>query len=469
MPRTLVVGLDSVPARLVLETWRDRLPTLRQLAEQGLAAPLRSTDPPITVPAWASMMTGLDPGTLGLYGFRDRADRSYERRAWASSARVTRPTVWEMAARHGRHAIVVGVPPSYPPRPRERLVQVCDFLAPGTDAQYTWPAELAREIQQELGDYPLDVEDYRAEDKLRIARECLHVTEQHFALARHLMTSRPWDLFVFVEIAPDRLQHALLSHIDPDHPRHIPGSPLGRLALAYFQTLDRRLGELIELAGNDTSVLVVSDHGARPLLGGIRVNEWLRREGYLVLDAEPDELVPFDPRRVDWSRTTAWADGGYVGRVYLNVERREPCGRLPPQHRERMLDELAEGLAAIPAPDGSALATDVARPEDRYPTCRGIPPDLWVYLGGLDWRAVGSLGPGPLWVAGNDTGPDDANHDFEGVVLLRAATVRSPTRPATPVDLLDVAPTLLDELGLPGAQELPGQSLVCPSVARANG
>lgn len=463
MPRALVIGLDSLSARLALGPWRGRLPTLSRLAEEGWAGTLRSVDPPITVPAWASMLTGCDPGELGLYGFQDRADRSYDRRVLASSTRVRKPPVWERAARAGLRSIVIGVPPSYPPRRLEGVLQVCDFLAPGTDGEYTSPPGLAREIEQRVGSYRLDVEDYRAHDKGRILRECAAMTAQRFALAQHWMETREWDLFVLVEIGTDRLQHALFSRVDPAHPRAVGDDALAEGTWAYLASLDAQLGALLERAPRDAAVLVVSDHGARPLHGGVRVNEWLRREGHLVLRDAPADGAPFDPRAVDWERTRAWADGGYVGRVHLNVAGREPRGCVRPEDTERLRDEIAAGLAAIEGPDDRRIGADAVRPEERYRTCRGVPPDLWVYFGALDWRAVGSFGAGPLWTRENDTGPDEANHDFDGLAVLRAPGWRMPA--SGTADLLDVAPTLLDLLGLPGGEGLAGRSLVAGATA----
>ena len=70
--RVCLIGLDSVPPALVFHKFWPHLPHLRRLATAGGAGVLASCDPPITVPAWATMMTGHDPGTLGLYGFQDR-------------------------------------------------------------------------------------------------------------------------------------------------------------------------------------------------------------------------------------------------------------------------------------------------------------------------------------------------------------------------------------------------------------
>jgi predicted AlkP superfamily phosphohydrolase/phosphomutase len=76
--KLLVIGLDCATPQPVFEHWRAELPTMQHLMATGAYGRLESTHPPITVPAWASMMSNRDPGELGIYGFRTRKDYSYE-------------------------------------------------------------------------------------------------------------------------------------------------------------------------------------------------------------------------------------------------------------------------------------------------------------------------------------------------------------------------------------------------------
>ena len=100
--RLAVIGLDCAEPTLVFDTLRDELPTLRQLTQEGWSSRMRSTHPPITVPAWSSMLTSLSPGELGFYGFRNRADYSYDQLTIASSKAVTAPRVWDIASQAGK-------------------------------------------------------------------------------------------------------------------------------------------------------------------------------------------------------------------------------------------------------------------------------------------------------------------------------------------------------------------------------
>jgi len=78
--------------------------------------------------------------------------------------------------------------------------------------------------------------------------------------------------------------------------------------------------------------------------GGICINEWLIRNGYLKLEAYPAVPTPIDKARVDWSATKAWGDGGYYGRLFLNVNGREPNGTLDPRDYEKVREDLIDAI-----------------------------------------------------------------------------------------------------------------------------
>ncbi len=401
----------------MFEAWREELPVLGQLMREGMYGPLRSCEPPITVPAWSVMLTGKDPGQLGIYGFRNRADYSYERMQIANSLAVTYPRVWDVLGEWGVRSVVVGVPQTYPVHPINGWL-VSSFLTPPTARQWTYPASLAQEVSQVLGGdpYEFDVMDFRTEDKDRLLEDIYRMTEKRFRVLHHLL-GKPWDFFMFVEIGVDRIHHALWKYMDPRHPKHVPGTPYQDAIREYYRYLDEEIGRLLDRLDGRTRVLVVSDHGAQPMMGGFAINEWLIREGYLVLKEYPDRLTPFIKAEVDWSRTVAWGSGGYYARVHLNVQGREPQGIVPPEAYHRMREELRAKLEATVDHRGRPLGTVVRTPEEIYQEVRNIPPDLLVYLGNLAWRSVGSVGLGRVHTFENDTGPDDANHDWDGIFI----------------------------------------------------
>ena len=401
-------------------------------------------------------MSSKDPGALGFYGFRNRADWSYDGLVFATSDRVGEDRLWDILSRAGHHCVVLGVPQTYPPRPLNGEMVSC-FLTPSTESRYTYPPELRDEIREVVGEYMVDVPDYRTDDRPRLLRDIGEMTRRRFRLARHLRDTRPWQFFMMVEMGPDRLHHGFWRFYDHDHPDYVPGNAYEQAFRDYYRALDGELASLIEPLGEDDAVVVVSDHGAQPMLGGILVNEWLMREGYLRLVEPPAEPTPIGGCQIDWDATRVWADGGYYSRVFLNVAGREPRGIVPLAEVEALRDELIAGLEALGDEQGRPIGTRVHRPEDLYQVVNGFPPDLICYFGDLSWRAIGSVGSGRIHTRENDTGPDDANHAKLGIAILAGPGM--PAELPQSASLYDIAPTVLQALGLPVPADMRGRRL----------
>jgi len=158
------------------------------------------------------------------------------------------------------------------------------------------------------------------------------------------MKEKPWDLLMAVEIGVDRLHHGFWKYHDAAHPKHEPGNRFVNSIRDYYVWLDNQIGTLLELVDGDTSVMVFSDHGAQKMDGGIAINEWLINEGYLVLEEKPNGIVPLEKVKVNWAKTRAWGSGGYYGRIFLNVQGREPQGIIPPsEYGTRRREPRADG------------------------------------------------------------------------------------------------------------------------------
>ena len=456
--KVMIIGLDCAEPSLVLERWRAELPTISALIERGAHGRLTSVIPPITVPAWSCMMSSRTPGDLGVYGFRNRSDHSYDGLYIANSTSIREPRLWDLATRAGQPSIVLGVPGTFPPRPLNGVMVSC-FLTPSTESQYTYPPILKREVEQVVGEYLFDCSNFRTEDKADLLRQVYEMTDRRFMLADHLLRTKPWRLFVMVEMGPDRMHHGFWKHMDPEHRSFVPDSPFAGSILDYHRHVDGRIAELLAHADERTAVLVVSDHGAKRMDGGIRVNEWLRREGLLATLREPNGVEGLRDVGVDWERTVAWGEGGYYSRVFLNVKGREPQGVIEPAEYEATRDDLARRLAAIPDENGDPIGTVVHRPEDVYDQVTGVAPDLIVHFGDLDWRSVGTVGGADgVHTFENDTGPDDANHAQDGLFVLAAPGVEPGLREGA--HLLDIAPTVLELLGIDSPEGMRGRSLV---------
>jgi predicted AlkP superfamily phosphohydrolase/phosphomutase len=460
--KVCLIGLDCADPALVFDRWRDDLPNLNRLMSHGVWGRLESTIPPITVPAWMCMMTGRDPGSLGIYGFRNRKDRSYNGLSFANSEDVKLPALWDILGRNGLQSIVLGVPLTYPPPPLLGYL-ISDFMAPDVESDYTFPPKLKEEVREVVGEYVFDVRDFRTTDKKRLLASVYEMTEKRFRLARHLISSHPWNFFAMVEMGTDRMHHGFWRYMDPSHRFHEPSSPYRDAIRDYYIAIDRHVGELVEELPDGTDILVVSDHGAKRMDGAVCLNEWLVREGYLVLKETPRSVTKFSPALVDWTKTKAWGDGGYYGRIFFNVAGREREGQVASEDVARLCDELTGKLENLADDEGRPLGNRVYRPEQIYAATEGVPPDLIVYFGDLHWRSVGSLGHNTFWLHENDTGPDDANHAQQGIAIIaRKGEVRPNAVHREGMSIYDIAPMVLDRFGI-AAPDGMGRASSAPS------
>jgi predicted AlkP superfamily phosphohydrolase/phosphomutase len=443
--KVLVVGLDCADARIVFDDFRTDMPNISKMMERGAYGKLRSIIPPITIPAWLCMATGKGPGTLGLYGFRHRKGYSYKEYWIANANAIKFPTVWDIAGAMGKKSCLVGIPPSYPPYPVEGWL-IGDFITPDVEKDYTHPPELKDEIRELIGEYIFDVV-FRTDDKDMIKDSLYEMTDKRIKLLEHLAETKPWDLFWFVEIGVDRLHHAFWKYYDKTHSKYEPESKYKDIMRDYYRKMDALVGRLREIAGEDCITFIVSDHGAKRMDGVVAVNEWLIKEGYMTLKTRPPAGTKLEKTDIDWTKTRAWGWGGYYARIFLNVDGREPMGIVSPDDYEDLVEELKKKFEEMLGPDGKRLGNRVFIPEELYGECEGDVPDLMVFFGDLFWRSAGTLGYDKVFLSENDTGPDDAMHDWEGIIV-----VDDPKREIGGVRLegasiLDIAPTIMKLLG----------------------
>ena len=439
--RVAVIGLDCAAPELIFHKLKDYLPNLSMMTEAGISGKLRSCDPPITVPAWMVMSTGRSPGELGLYGFRSRVPNSYNDIKIPTSQDIKFDTVWDILGKRNKRSIIIAVPPSYPPKPVPGLL-VTDFLTPDTNKEFTYPPGLKNDILRDFPDYKFDVK-FRKPEKKQILDEIYRMTDTRFRMAEKMLKEKQWDFFFMVEIGIDRIHHSFWRYIDEESHLYENDPEMKEKFISYFKMVDSHVGKMLEQFDEDTVVLIVSDHGAKAMKGAFAFNQWLIKEGYLKLNGNiPKQGASLDELDIDWSHSKAWAWGGYYARVFLNIKGREPEGIIDVRDVKKELEILKEKIKSIKGPNGEEWKTRVFEPEEAYPVVNGDRSDLFVYLDDLSWRTAGTVGYDTDYLLENDTGPDDAVHDYDGIYIM----YRKNKKIGKVIDstIFRIAPTILE-------------------------
>jgi predicted AlkP superfamily phosphohydrolase/phosphomutase len=392
--RHLVLGFDGADLELVLAIGESRLPNLFALMQRGVFAHQQSVMPPATLPNWTTFLTGVGPGRHGVFDFTTR--HGYRVHFSAGTVREA-PTFIAALDRKGLRCACVGFPATWPPERLQHGVFISGWDAPvafEADRSFVWPPALHDQLVRRFG--PLrfdDIDQFHAErpffhDQLgaRLADKVARRTE----LARYLLALRSWDVFAFYFGESDTASHNLYSLYDegsPRRPKEVSEDQRRGLVLVY-QALDRALGQLLEAAGPDVEVTVVSDHGSggssdkvlylnralaelgllrfKPARSEKRTSAWLKdqaltrvpprlrerlfRGGSAFLPSWLESRARFG--NIDMCGTVAFSDElNYFPSVHLNIAGREPAGIVAASDRERTLDRVSEALCSLRDPD----------------------------------------------------------------------------------------------------------------------
>jgi len=452
--KLFIIGLDCASPKTLFDDFRVECPNIKRLMDSGIYGKLRSCDPPITIPAWMVMSTGKSAGALGLYGFRHRKNNSYNDFWIANSYNIKEPKVWDIIAEKGLKSCIVGVPPTYPVQKINGCL-VSGFMTPDNNSEFTYPPELKEEISKNIGSYHFDVK-FRVDKKEKLLKDIYSLTRLHFKTVKYLIQNKIWDYFKFIIIGLDRFHHAFWKYYDKEHPKYEKESPFEDEMRKFYTYIDTEIGETLDMLDENTIVMIVSDHGAKAMKGLICVNMALEELNLLKFKTKPKPGTRIEEADIDWNNTYAWGWGGYNARIFLNLEGRELEGIINIKDYEKMRDLISEKLKEVTDDKGNPLTTKVFKPEELYEVIRGDAPDLIVYFDDLNWRSAGTVGYKSKYLKENDTGPDDAVHDWYGIYIIydpkkkigKNFGVRS---------ILDIAPTSLKLLGFDVNPDMEGK------------
>ncbi len=481
----LIVGLDGATFDL-LTPWMaaGHLPTMARLQQAGVSGVLASTVPPVTPPAWATFMTGKNPGQHGIFDFFQPRSPDPDRPQMVNATDMWARPFWHHLSNAGRRVGVLNVPLTYPPSPVNGFI-VPGLLSPDEGAT-TFPPDFLAPYRAELGPYRLVPHlAYRPERIDSFVAELRQVTATQIAYALRIAREHPTDFLMVHFFTPDLAQHKLWHTLDETHPWYRPAlaARLGTAVRDIFAQIDQGLEALLALLPGDTTVVLMSDHGFGPQHEVVNLNNYFLQTGVMALQTTARvRLRAWAARRqpvagaavrlsrlwgrerllgfadVDWSKTRAYARG-HMGQVYLNLQGREPQGIVRPADYHAVRAEIVGLLQSLRWPDGSRPLIETIIPNEAvtHGPYRQDGPDLHVIMAG--YRALAY----PLFAADGRLVTqqplvDSGNHRPEGIFIAAGPPVRQ-GGVVSGARLVDLAPTALHLLGVPPPDDMDGRVL----------
>ena len=308
---------------------------------------------------------------------------------------------------------------------------------------YTVPDEIAREIDQEIGAFLQNP----GRDALGVIDdntyfESLEYHHQRLAdVAAHLTKTREWDVLMVETHAPDYTSHFFLSQAD-----EVSGAPPETIqrcrdgVIRTYASVDRMIGRVMELADDDTVILVCSDHGGTPnQFRSVDITQVLEETGFIVYKE--------GTREIDWSKTRA-VDVGLV-HIFINLKGREPDGIVDPADYEATQREIIAALHAYKDSETGrhpfTLALTHADAEMVNLTSNLVGDVVYALRPEFDGAHGKQLPSVSFGIAGQHS-----------TFILSGAGVRQGVALQRQVRVIDVAPTLCHLLGLPTPRNVEG-------------
>ncbi|MFB3903297.1 MAG: alkaline phosphatase family protein [Acidobacteriota bacterium] len=332
------------------------------------------------------------------------------------------------------------------------------------------PWEYAAELEKHIGTFYTTgmVEDHTGVSNGRIdeaayLRQCGEVMVEREKMLRYELDRLDEGLLFCLFDTPDRLQHMLWRFREPGHPANQNAwDPRFRTAIEdHYQACDEVVGHLLQSADDRTQLIVLSDHGMNSFQRGLHLNTWLLENGFLALcrGVEPGDVAE-GFQGVDWSRTRAYALG--LGGIFLNLRGREANGIVRPDEAGAVKAQIASLLTRVVDPGRAAVPVRSVFDSARIysgPHAASAPDLVVNFAPGyrVSWETP--LGGVPAGLFSDNVKKWGGDHVIDpclvsGVLMMNRGLKRD--RP----HLVDLAPTILEALGVEKGADMEGESLL---------
>ena len=348
--KALIIGIDGVPYDLLREmTAKGAMPGLSKILDSGYRLhEMKASLPDISSVSWTSFMTGVNPGTHGIYGFTQLMPSSYSL-YFPNSTHIKAPTFWQTLRSRGKigKTIVLNLPNTYPAFPIEGLL-VSGFVAIDFN-KAVYPPSYIPSLKKM--NYVIDVDLQKArEDKEGFYNDLMESLSIREKTSLSLLREEAWDIFVLCVTETDRLHHFFLDKRGTPEFEALYRRLDGLIASAYESTRDK--------VGDDFLFLMLSDHGFVKLEKEVNINVCLQNAGFLTLDQRKEYYERIAPG------TAAFAMD--PGRIYIHHEGKFPAGRVKKSEVANIKEGLINLFTGLKDENGSAVIRKIYGKEEIY-------------------------------------------------------------------------------------------------------
>ncbi len=506
--RLVVIGIDGGTFKIIDSLIKKgKLPHLDKIIKSGVRGILKSTYPPVTAAAWVSFMTGKNPGKHGFFDFREYNPEEYvpsfipvekdavkEKVTSLHSSRFSGKTIWDFLGDAGYEMTVVAVPMTYPPwKINGRMVS--GFPSPDYSKTMTYPSDWSKEIGQLFNMSAINYS--RPEECID---ECKELVRRKGRIILEQMRNEKGEVFSVVFSSADFAQHFFWKYLEKNN------HPFASVIDEIYEEIDKILGVIMTLMDEDTSLVIMSDHGfMRHPDGYFNMNSWLVKEKYInlkkdraisrinyisrLLDAFITHIVHkktklksnlktratnmplfmqkwisrqyFKSNLIDWNRTRAFRFKMYgtVEGIVINRKGRQKNGIVENEDEyEKLRDEIIEKLLQLKDPDtGIRVVAEAYKREYLYhDNYIKHAPDIIInfapdYIGGVEVK-------GPLFSQVSDETKEmfSGIHNQDGIFILTGPNAGKGKK-ILPANIVDIVPTILVDLGLQIPDDMDGK------------
>jgi len=505
--KVLIIGLDGATFDLI-KPWIEQgeLPTFKNLMKEGVHGDLNSTIPPLTPPAWTSLITGKNPGKHNIFDFFKLNKNNYDR-AIITSLDKKSESLWNILNKHNMKTGILNLPFTYPPENINGFI-VCGSESISVKSDFTYPKNLKKELLENIKGYRqgLNWSYINKEDHDSFIKDLNFVTEKLEETSVYLIKKYKPEFFMVVFDDLDRLQHFFWRHMDKKHPMYDKekSEKYKDAILNYYKKLDLVINNLIKFADKNTFIMILSDHGFGPIYKEVYINHYLRSLNLLKLKKEKElqksilkklgitkenliylsnsyklnkiiKKIPYKLKvflnsninstklgdsSIDWFNTKAYFFSHSGRGIMINLKNRQINGIVSEgKEYDSIRDLIISKLKRIKDDStGKRLIKNIFKREEIY---KGSyiknSPDLIVEME-EGYIAQEGLGKEPIMLSKQGSAYKSADHKANGIFIAKGPNIIK-NKKIKNANILDITPTLLYLLNIPISKDIDGKIL----------